>query len=531
MRRLALAACLPLVGLSACNKKDDPPPVVLDDKKPGDPPPVKPAAAESKTLDLTPYGVRASIDVPADATAERDRDGIEIAASAGFAVRIEPRKTDVAALKKRFDARFGGKAKYSLDEADALVLTATGTAAGEKPVTLVSVGFAVGGVHYTASSPNGAELTDEAARRVVAAVRGIRQTDEMKQADIKGKACAERLRKGDGCRLFDRADGGLGLHVAGDKATEADVADLDTLLGIRTVTLNAPHKAPPAVVAKVAAVPGVDELILQGVPGLSAGQLAPFGAMAFVRSVELADARPDDDAFAVLAKLPELQRLTVATGGGSRAKVPGFGAGLAALKGAKKLEAVRIARYPIADAGLDGLGEVKSLQVVELIDAGVGDGVAGLRGAKKLRALAVVGGTVTDAGLQTLAGLTHLESLAFVNCPLYGTGFAAYDENPKLASLTLDGTKLSDAGLKVIAGLPVERLRAAGTNVGDKGLVHLAAMKKLATLDIGGTRVTDASMKALAALPELDRPEPVGDDGDDACRPGGRAEAGRTGPI
>ena len=73
-----------------------------------------------------------------------------------------------------------------------------------------------------------------------------------------------------------------------------------------------------------------------------------------------------------------------------------------------------------------------------------------------------------------------------------------------LAGLDLSGTKVTDEGLKELAPLQnLTRINLSGTKVTDAGLKALAALKNLTTLDLDGTRVTDAGVKELQkALPK-----------------------------
>jgi hypothetical protein len=105
--------------------------------------------------------------------------------------------------------------------------------------------------------------------------------------------------------------------------------------------------------------------------------------------------------------------------------------------------------------------------------------VAGMRG---LRRLELYGGRgITDAAIAHLRGKAGLEELVLRNTRVTNDGLVVLKELPDLKRLTIYQERLH------------------GKDLGDAGLVHLAALSKLEELRIVGGWATDAAIRALEA--------------------------------
>ena len=95
-------------------------------------------------------------------------------------------------------------------------------------------------------------------------------------------------------------------------------------------------------------------------------------------------------------------------------------AGLAHLKGLKRLSELGIARTQVTDAGLVHLDGLTNLSELSLSDTAVsGAGLAHLKGLTHLSKLDLGESKVSDAGLARLAALTSLTTLDLQRTGLY----------------------------------------------------------------------------------------------------------------
>jgi len=109
--------------------------------------------------------------------------------------------------------------------------------------------------------------------------------------------------------------------------------------------------------------------------------------------------------------------------------------------------------------------------------------VAKLTGLKKLRTLALSNGAITDAAVRTIA-----------------------EAFPGLVNLDLGrNSRLTDAAAREIAKLKeLETLVLLYCNLGEFGMMHIAALPKLRALDIrGNMTIGNGGMRTLAGLPAL----------------------------
>lgn len=163
--------------------------------------------------------------------------------------------------------------------------------------------------------------------------------------------------------------------------------------------------------------------------------------------------------------------------------------------------------YPIVtDAGLAGLGKLKSLEILQCQQGKITSaGVSALGGLTKLKQVNFNNCPIDDLAAPTLAKLNSLVCLDVAYTKMTGKGLRLVASGlPKLANLDSDGTGVTDADMPAFAALPqLTLLSIADTAVTDAGMKELAKSKSLGAVVLSGTKVTDAGVVSLTRLPKL----------------------------
>ncbi len=215
-------------------------------------------------------------------------------------------------------------------------------------------------------------------------------------------------------------------------------------------------------------------------------------------------------------------------------------AGLANLKGWRKLERLNLRGTKFNDASVEHLNEaLRSLDVsfTELTDNGLerltflkgleelsiggdkmsGVGLYSLKLLPKLRRLDLAGRQRTDSGLwsvaltdfnvESVAALRQLEWLNLSGSKLTSLGLVKLKPLAALRSLGLDGTEVRSPGLALLASLPkLERLTLwKCKQIDDAAAPYLAASPRLAMLDLAETKLTDKGLAELQKMRRLRR--------------------------
>jgi Leucine-rich repeat (LRR) protein len=166
-------------------------------------------------------------------------------------------------------------------------------------------------------------------------------------------------------------------------------------------------------------------------------------------------------------------------------------AGLANLKGWRKLERLDLRGTKFNDASVEHLNEA-------------------------LQSLDVSFTELTDNGLERLTFLKRLEELWIGGDKMSGVGLYSLKLLPKLKRLDLAGRQRTDSGLwsvaltdfnveSVAALRQLERLDLSGSKLTSLGLVKLRPLVELRSLGLDGTEIRSPSLAVLASLPKLER--------------------------
>lgn len=177
---------------------------------------------------------------------------------------------------------------------------------------------------------------------------------------------------------------------------------------------------------------------------------------------------------------------------------------------------------------LSRLGRVKWLEVAHSPDLS-DRGVRALARMKSLEDLTLMGSAITDEGLEHLGGLKRLRVLnildlgtidsAEVKPGFTGEGLPAPERLPALRILNLRSTSLSAAGLEKVGRLKqLQHLILGGGHYEDEELKHLSGLEELESLMIIGGELDGTGVDRLAGLARLSSLELRGSNFGDAAQ-------------
>ena len=129
----------------------------------------------------------------------------------------------------------------------------------------------------------------------------------------------------------------------------------------------------------------------------------------------------------------------------------------------------------LSDADLAHLGWLTRLTDLDLTNDRIPDaGLARLKGLRRLRTLVLHGTYINDAELAHLNGLVSLKYLVLSNTEITDAGLVQLQRLRNVTDLDLSGTHISDAGLAHVKCLTnLLRLKLSGTLVTDAGTTAL----------------------------------------------------------
>lgn len=187
----------------------------------------------------------------------------------------------------------------------------------------------------------------------------------------------------------------------------------------------------------------------------------------------------------------------------------------------ENLTALCLNECQIDDKAVDGLSDLKGLQILGLRDSKISDAhLATVGRLTKLQSLVLKGTEVKGPGLRHLKSLGELDLLQLTDCLLGDDGFAQLPPFENLTFLELANTDLSGNSLPHLADYPdLETLDLSGCPIGDEGLARLPPLKKLKVLKLADTGLTDKSLAHLKSFPNLESLDLSGNSVTDAALP------------
>jgi len=264
------------------------------------------------------------------------------------------------------------------------------------------------------------------------------------------------------------------LEIGGSKLTDAGMANLASMTGLRELQISAPGlefsnprsdgdlKITKAGLAHLAALKNVETLTMVPCRAVRGDGLASLGEMTSLRSLTIAT--NPRVWVSPLRKTPA--NLIDAEAARHIAK-------------AKNLQYLHLGQAD--DAVLEAIGGMKSLRTLEL-------------GKTK----------ITETGIGHLSGLTALESLRLSYTPLADDGLKHLAGMTKLKSLNLGGCKIEGPGLAHLAAMKqLEELDLGYNPLTEEALPHLRRLTSLRDLDLTLTKIEDdAALRLTKALPK-----------------------------
>jgi Leucine-rich repeat (LRR) protein len=281
-------------------------------------------------------------------------------------------------------------------------------------------------------------------------------------------------------------------HTAANRACLKELASIKTL---KWLDLSGTPIADDDI-KQAEGISSLESLVINQMPRLTDVGIANVVAIKQLRYLEVTiENDPSGKKLQAIAAGGKIQHLKIAPIGDAQAALLGTMNGLDTLdlsnpgretkfvKVVKPNEAASASLNRITDAGLNALGGMKNLRVLNLAHVD----------------------TIEGKNLGDFTKLSTLEELTLKATPFGNDGLAKLGAMPMLRTLDLRATLVTDAGLAELVDMPdLQHLLLAELRITDNGLQHLTRLPSLAVLDLSGSRVT-AAVKDLRNLTQLEQ--------------------------
>lgn len=269
---------------------------------------------------------------------------------------------------------------------------------------------------------------------------------------------------------------------------QEQVNSLDVLANIDRINTLAISPPTAEVIEKIGAIPNLTNLHLadwrEKKVELKGHEFAPIAKLSNLGSLSVADVHIDREAMQIIGEL-------------------------------KGLTSLSLQNTSVSDDGIAQLASLQSLEHIQIfenspdegeIEEGLrGSGFGRLAGLSSLRRLDLTIPTIDDEGLAGVAQLQALERLIIGNASgITSAGITAIGGMKGLKKLLIRGSELVGddfAGLALLESL--ENLVLSEADLGDSGVVHIAALSNLQQLEFPGMGLTERGLQVLGTHTQL----------------------------
>ena len=284
-------------------------------------------------------------------------------------------------------------------------------------------------------------------------------------------------------------------------ATHEDIAQLSTMLGIKSVAVEGTSLQPARMselFASIQHLPDLEELSMVA-GNVTDNEMRQLRSFKHLRVLRAFDNEISDEGLANIHDLTELEELSL--DGNHRITANGF----RHLSRLTKLKVLRLYGAPLDDSAIAQIKDFRDLEDLQIGKAHITDqGVAYLSRFQKLGTLDLQGTLVTSDGLRYLEDLDQMRWLSLVGTSIDSAGLSHLRKLARLELLFLPFTSIDDEGLVALNQMrQLKYLDLTATRITDCGLVYLLGFTNLESLKINETIVSDKGLMSLRALPNL----------------------------
>ncbi|MEZ6139854.1 MAG: hypothetical protein R3B84_04705 [Zavarzinella sp.] len=446
------------------------------------------------TQDLSPFGIRADIQVPEGCRFRRPAQGKvvgEIPRSA-FQFEIIPSQMaldDFLAPLKEQGATWEtlgdiarGKIKQGDAESHFVVMTKK-----------------IGEQQFLLTSPIQQKLVDlENCDRIERSLKTMVQTDTHRQAEAAAqKKLMDLFAQG---VVIQPGSRGLLMRMPQKAIPTASLDELSMLSGVVELEILENDWLTPEIFTKLAAIPGLLELSATGAT-FDDNCLTAFVGAKHLETLKLYHTSVSDNGFlGFMPKTATLKTIQV-TNREQEGKITGTGFVPPA---DSELTQLWLPNQPITEAGLKAIGKIYSLQQLTVQGKGLTD--AGFKELVTLRELThmhISNTSMTDASWTSVGWFRNLQSLVIDGSKMRGNNTSPLTGLVELQNLSVMRSPVGDQFLSPLKGMNLLRLDLSFTDISDKGLTTLGNLVTLQHLALPGTRCTDGAFASISQLPNL----------------------------
>lgn len=218
------------------------------------------------------------------------------------------------------------------------------------------------------------------------------------------------------------------------------------------------------------------------IPDVTEKHLPKLVKLHRLHELRLIGAPLGDDAAAIIARMPQLERLDL-----SYTRLTDAGA--ENLRALRDLRTLSLAGTQVTDAAFVSVANISFLERLDCGDTSTGDeGVEKMAALRELKALNLSSTHVSDAAMKSLAAMSRLTDLHLYDTKITDLGMAELRHSPSLINLDLGSTRIGDDGLLSLIAVPtLKKVQIAGVKVTDEGRREFCRARPDVELKLSGT--------------------------------------------